>query len=54
MLPLGNDVYEQAPYIEITKSDYDSMVSSIKPLDLNDSVHEAEDKFCDGEACVIS
>lgn len=54
MLPASDHGYEQAPYIEITKDQYLSMTECVSVLDLNDSIHEAEDKFCDGESCVIS
>ena len=53
LLPLTNHGYVQAPYITITKEEYEKMSSKAKPLDLSNSKHEAEDKFCDGEACEI-
>jgi hypothetical protein len=53
MLPLVNHGYDQAPYITITKEKYKELSSNTKQLDLTNSKHEAEDKFCDGEACEI-
>ena len=53
LLPLINHGYAQAPYIQITKEQYEEMCFKIKPLVLNFNTHEAEDKFCDGDACEI-
>lgn len=53
LLPLSDHGYAQAPYIQITKEEYEKMSSKIKPLVLNFNTHEAEDKFCDGDACEI-
>jgi len=53
LLPLSNHGYVQAPYITISQSEYEDTVRNLRPLDLTDSKHEAEDKFCDGEACEI-
>jgi len=54
LLPLLEHGYEQAPYISITKEKYEKLMKNVKPLILKTSVHEAEDKFCDGEACEVS
>ena len=53
LLPLSDHGYTQAPYEEITKERYDSMVSKLKDLEIKLASHEADDKFCDGEACLI-
>jgi len=55
LLPLNEKEhgYVQAPYVEITKNEYESMLKVLKPLDLSLATHEAEDKFCDGETCEI-
>ena len=53
LLPILDHGYAQAPYITITKEEYETLTANLKPLDLTDSFHEAEDKFCDGEACTI-
>jgi adenosylcobalamin-dependent ribonucleoside-triphosphate reductase len=55
LLPLLDDAhgYKQAPYIEIDKKKYDSMISKLKPIDLSASRHEVTEKFCDGDSCVL-
>lgn len=56
MLPLGDEGdhgYVQAPYISTTKEQYAEMMKYITPLDLSTSVHEVDDKFCDGETCTL-
>ena len=44
----------QAPYIATSEDEYIAMTARLKPMDLSASKQEAEDKFCDGEACQIS
>ena len=51
-LPLEHG-YEQAPYIEITKKEYEKMVKELKSLDLSSSKHEYTEKFCDGDTCTL-
>jgi len=54
-LPLKDDHgYVQAPYIATSEDEYIAMTARLKPMDLSASKQEAEDKFCDGEACQIS
>lgn len=56
VLPLNDSDhgYVQAPYIEISKEQYEEMSSKIKPIEFaNLNVHDKDDKFCDGEACMI-
>ena len=43
----------QAPYEEITRERYLEMVGKLDDLEIKLASHEAEDKFCDGEACTI-
>jgi len=52
MLPLSNHGYEQAPYKEITKKDYEVLKSQIGKLDFSGVHGEIADieKFCDGGA----
>lgn len=45
--------YTQLPYEEITEEQYMQMLQEIKPLNLNQNVHDTDDKFCDGDSCVI-
>ena len=54
LLPLLDHSYAQAPYITISEDEYISMTQNLKPLMLKASYHEAEDKFCDGDACTVS
>lgn len=52
-LPLEDHGYKQAPYITITKEEYEKMISKIKPVKTKEDLHEITDKFCDGESCQI-
>jgi len=56
LLPLADSdhSYVQAPYIKITKEQYEEMASKITPFLAVDTHHEATDQFCDGEACLIT
>lgn len=51
-LPVSDHGYKQAPYIAITESEYLDMASKITPLEVKDG-HEVEDKFCDGDTCLV-
>lgn len=53
-LPLTLHGYPQAPYIPISKEEYDYAVSRLGPLDLSATGHEVDEKFCTGEACSIA
>jgi adenosylcobalamin-dependent ribonucleoside-triphosphate reductase len=52
-LPLSDHGYKLAPYETITKQEYEEYSSRLLPLDLSQSRHEKEDKFCDGDKCEI-
>lgn len=54
-LPLEDHGYLQAPYIKCTKEQYESYASSLKEPDWStiNNTHEAEDKFCEGDKCLI-
>ena len=52
-LPLNDHGYKLAPYEEITEEEYHNSIRNLKPIDLSLSSHEKEDKFCDGDKCVI-
>jgi hypothetical protein len=52
-LPIIDHGYEQAPYITITKEEYEKIVKKLKPLTITGSVTDSVDKYCDGEACLI-
>jgi len=45
--------YAQMPYEEITAEEYAVRKAAIKPLDLSVAANETQDKFCDGDRCVI-
>ena len=55
-LPLADHKYVQAPYITITKDQYEEMVKDIKTLDLssyrNESLNAAKE-YCYGDKCTI-
>jgi ribonucleoside-triphosphate reductase (thioredoxin) len=47
-------VYPQAPYISISKEQYDAIASKVSHLDLSNlSTHDTYDEFCDGDSCEI-
>ena len=54
-LPLDDHGYEQAPYESITEGEYGAMMARIKGLNINTNqqLHEANDVYCDGEACEV-
>ena len=52
-LPISEHGYAQAPYESITELEYDRLASQIRPMVLNTDTHDTEDKFCDGDACLI-
>ena len=55
MLPLSEHGYTQAPYETITEEDYHKRVAQLKgPLVLSGNTHEVDDKFCDGDSCVLT
>ena len=47
-----SEAYDHAPYQEISKEQYEATRAGLKPVVLSGE-HEAEDKFCDGEACTV-
>jgi len=54
-LPLKEHGYKQAPYEEITKEQYEEMISKIKPLKLDETRDRAiGEKFCDTDSCEVS
>lgn len=59
LLPLADSdhSYVQAPYIKITKEQYEEMAAKITPflaVETHSDVHEVTEMYCDGEACVIA
>lgn len=53
-LPMTEHGYEQAPYITITKEKYETLHNNIHQIKIKESVHDSADKYCDGEACLIT
>lgn len=59
LLPLADSdhSYVQAPYIKITKEEFEEMHANMKPLQPSSAnTHEisAEAKFCDGDKCLLN
>lgn len=54
-LPLAEHGYQQAPYEEIDKEEYEDMINLVSgPISLNNlDVEAVAPKFCDGESCEI-
>ena len=53
LLPIQDHGYPQAPYISISKEQYESAVSGLSPLNLDGDMHDTEDAGCDNDACQI-
>jgi hypothetical protein len=53
-LPSGGHGYEQPPYEEITRAEYEQMVSQLEPLEGElEHERELEARFCDGGPCDV-
>lgn len=52
-LPLWDHQYPQAPYIPCSEGEYEAAIAAVKPLVLEEDVHDSEDKFCSGDKCEI-
>jgi len=53
-LPIKEHGYKQAPYQEITKEQYDEMISKLNPFNLNETRDRAiGEKFCDSDRCEV-
>lgn len=52
-LPKKDHGFVQAPYIPITKEEYEKEKAKIKKLKLTGDTHENEEKYCDGETCSV-
>jgi adenosylcobalamin-dependent ribonucleoside-triphosphate reductase len=53
LLPVSDHGYEQAPYIEISEDKYLELIARTKPMAMQNSQHEIDEKFCDGDSCVL-
>lgn len=53
-LPKKDHGYKQAPYIPISKEDYEIIVENLKKVrKINKDTHEVTEKFCDSDVCQI-
>ena len=52
-LPLREHSYKQPPYTAISQAQYEEAIQNLKPLDLEQSVHEITDAYCEGDKCVL-
>lgn len=52
-LPLWDHQFAQAPYIPCTEEEYREALAKIRPLVLEQDVHDSEDKFCSGGLCEL-
>mgnify|MGYP003945458115 CR=1 FL=1 len=52
-LPLWDHQYPQAPYIPCSEAEYLAAKAAVKPLVLEEDVHDSEDKFCSGGLCEL-
>ena len=53
-LPIEEHGYKQAPYEEISKEQYNEMISKVKPLMLGDSRDRAiGERYCDSDKCAV-
>ena len=54
-LPISEHGYKQAPYEEISKERYESMIAKIKPMNLDETQDRAIGEiFCDSDRCEIN
>jgi len=52
-LPQQQDVYDQAPYIPISKEQYEKNKKNVEDLDLSGDTNEKIEKYCQGDKCEI-
>jgi len=52
-LPKKEGVYEQAPYIPISKDEYEENKADVDNLDLSGDTNEKIEKYCQGDKCEI-
>jgi hypothetical protein len=53
-LPLrGDKLYEQAPYEQITKAQYEKMAAGVKTIRYDVKEDRTIERFCDGDNCII-
>ncbi|MFX1326614.1 MAG: ATP cone domain-containing protein [Promethearchaeota archaeon] len=53
-LPIKEHGYKQAPYEEITREQYEEIISKLKPFNLDETKDRAiGEKFCDSDRCEV-
>jgi ribonucleoside-triphosphate reductase len=52
-LPHDDHGFDHAPYQPITEAEYLAAVAALTPLDLTGAVNEEQERFCDGDKCVM-
>jgi adenosylcobalamin-dependent ribonucleoside-triphosphate reductase len=52
-LPLEDHGYAQAPYITISKEEYEDAASKIVKLSITSDRHDTVDAYCDGDRCEL-
>lgn len=57
-LPMGNKVYEQMPYTQISQQEYDKYLSRLQPIDLSpiymgNAVDALGEMYCSTDACEV-
>lgn len=52
-LPLETHGYEHAPYQKINEEEYLEYTSKLKKLNLSTVYNEVQERFCDGDSCMI-
>ena len=56
-LPMGNDIYPQMPYTEITKEEYEGYVGKLKKIDTSVLYNNGEDaigdRYCSTSTCEV-
>jgi adenosylcobalamin-dependent ribonucleoside-triphosphate reductase len=52
-LPRDDHGYEHAPYQTISRGVYEKAIADLRPLDLTGSTNEVQERFCDGDKCVL-
>ena len=52
-LPFNGHGYVQAPYIPISREEYEKMITNINDINVSTNVHDQTEKFCDGDSCQL-
>jgi ribonucleoside-triphosphate reductase len=56
-LPMGNDVYQQQPYTQITQEEYNSYIGRLQKIDLfeaySNGIDAEGEKYCANDICLV-